>query len=180
MRAKHEMAGQTVVFNGNTFALEDWWENVGGDHWFNMSDNFACMEYKQRLGKILDTDTDVVYGKMNGLGYIIHDREWEKAEYNEKTWPDAEGNTGETVVTIQAIEELGKKLDVVMQGQGLVALATTLTTRVMKVLTKLESKERLKAALTFEQEIQKVKLLSALQEMVKDKKTEASEGEPAK
>jgi hypothetical protein len=80
------LAGQTVTirdssvhpqikdFGGSEFHVEDWWDIVsGGKSWKQMIGNFACLFYKARLEQNgLPDDDNVLYGKIKGLGYLVH------------------------------------------------------------------------------------------------------------
>lgn len=77
----HPQAGQTVVlvsgqFEGQEYWIEDWWERVSGKSWKNCDGNPAALEYAMRSGVEGDPflSDDVVYGKIGGLGKIIHIR----------------------------------------------------------------------------------------------------------
>lgn len=55
------------------FIVEDWWENVYGRSWMVSDGNPAALSYAFRTGmKRGPTDNDVVYGKIDGLGYLLH------------------------------------------------------------------------------------------------------------
>ena len=82
-RETHELAGKTVELNlsaddpqmvsGDIFRVEDWWENVGGESWMFAKGNPACLKYAIRSGMGgLPTDNEVVYGKVNSLGHLVH------------------------------------------------------------------------------------------------------------
>jgi hypothetical protein len=63
-----------------TYWIEDWQDRVFGFSWMDdaATGNPACIQYAFRsspLGDDLPTDNDVVYGKINNLGYIIHSSE---------------------------------------------------------------------------------------------------------
>ena len=81
---QHPMAGQTVQiragrlftepFYEGDFRLEDWWINISpGKSWMDCNGNPACLNYAIRSGLLgLPFDNQVVYGKIDGLGYLIH------------------------------------------------------------------------------------------------------------
>ena len=57
------------------FIVEDWWENVYGRSWMVSDGNPAALSYAFRIGMRLGAvpcDNEVVYGKINGLGYLLH------------------------------------------------------------------------------------------------------------
>lgn len=79
----HPLAGKTItinggVFAGSTYAVEDWWDRVAGRSWKECVGNTACLEYAARYSIVPQThvlpplDDEVVYGKIDGLGKIIH------------------------------------------------------------------------------------------------------------
>lgn len=86
-RESHPQAGQTVKIRtdvahlgGTEFDVEDWWINVAGVSWMNADANPAAMQYGMRSGFAgLPIDDDVLYGKVNGLGYLVHVSEIEVA-----------------------------------------------------------------------------------------------------
>lgn len=81
-RASHPLAGQTVQLQGDAlndelkgqdYVIEDWWENVAGMSWMVAQGNPACLKYAVRSGLGgLPTDNEVVYGKVGGLGHLVH------------------------------------------------------------------------------------------------------------
>lgn len=85
MREKSPIAGKTVRIKPTVrsysrfkladqpFEVEDWWENVAGKSWVHCAGNPACLIYAVRSGKGgIPMDDDVLYGKIDGLGYLIH------------------------------------------------------------------------------------------------------------
>lgn len=87
----HPLAGQTVTLrcrthgngaadnltpriDGQEYQVEDWWDRVTGGSWMTADGNPAALQYAIRSGLngILPTDNDVVYGKVGGLGFIVH------------------------------------------------------------------------------------------------------------
>ena len=74
----HSLAGQSVViaggrFGGSEFAIEDWWDTLTGGSWMFADGNPACLEYAIRSAiEALPVDDEVVYGKVDGLGKLIH------------------------------------------------------------------------------------------------------------
>lgn len=74
----HPLAGQTIpividrVGTGD-FIVEDWWDRVAGVSWMRAGGNFAAMNYSVRAGfAALPFDDEVVYGKLAGLGHLVH------------------------------------------------------------------------------------------------------------
>jgi len=71
----HPLAGQNITLpSGDTYWLEDWWDRVsGGTSWMDMQGNPACMLYAMKSGmNNLPLDNEVVYGKVDGLGHLMH------------------------------------------------------------------------------------------------------------
>lgn len=73
-------AGKTVkiradvaVLGGQEYRVEDWWINVAGGSWMDANGNPAALQYAARSGFAgLPLDNEVLYGKVDGLGYIVH------------------------------------------------------------------------------------------------------------
>lgn len=88
LREKHRYAGKKVRLNcqkdpdglnGAVMVVEDWWENVSGTSWMFCNGNPACLKYAMRSAfSGLPTDNEVVYGKVNGFGHLVHDSELEE------------------------------------------------------------------------------------------------------
>jgi len=87
IRDKYVYAGQTVrtkpnigiglqgdELGGREFIIEDYCENVLGVSWMNANGNPAALEYAMRNGfnGNFRLDNEVVYGKIDGLGHLIH------------------------------------------------------------------------------------------------------------
>ena len=74
---RHELAGKTVkTKTGEEFTVEDWSDNVLGKWTFMANGNPAALVYAIRVAKYnLPIDHHGVYGKVCGLGVIIHDSE---------------------------------------------------------------------------------------------------------
>lgn len=81
----HPLANQTVKirfmaphsqFPGleHEFTVEDWWDHMTGGSWMFADGNPACLIFAMRMGfgGILKTDDEVIYGKINGFGVLIH------------------------------------------------------------------------------------------------------------
>jgi hypothetical protein len=78
----HPLAGKTVilkssgVLNGKEFVLEDWWLNLHPHSWATTRGNTAAIQYAARVAATgLPVDDRVVYGKVYGSGYLIHETE---------------------------------------------------------------------------------------------------------
>lgn len=57
------------------FWIEDWWDRVSGESWMFAQGNPAALKYAMRSGMrrpSLPTDDEVVYGKFEGLGHLVH------------------------------------------------------------------------------------------------------------
>jgi hypothetical protein len=73
-------AGKTVKIRadverlgGQEYRVEDWWINAFGASWMDASGNPAAMQYGMRAGFAgLPPDNDVLYGKVGGLGVLVH------------------------------------------------------------------------------------------------------------
>lgn len=82
----HPLAGQTVRLNDTaadpgqgavvpdaTYQLEDWWDRIAGMSWMACDGNPAAMHYAIRSGlNRLSLNDEVVYGKIGGLGHLVH------------------------------------------------------------------------------------------------------------
>lgn len=88
----HELAGKTVTLNehaidqargmvvaGAEFRIEDYWDRVSGQSWGDSIGNPAALMYAMRTGlssikegKSVPYDDEVVYGKINGFGHLVH------------------------------------------------------------------------------------------------------------
>lgn len=82
----HPLAGQTVklrlssleydgwdIASGDLFQVEDYWDRLTGGSWLYANGNPACLDYAVRLAcSGLPLDDEVVYGKVRGLGYLVH------------------------------------------------------------------------------------------------------------
>lgn len=87
---QHELAGQEikVQFKGGhnqipgsengpvDFVVEDWQDRVMGQSWMYMDGNPAALVYAIRAGvNSLPFDNEVIYGKVGGLGHMVHESE---------------------------------------------------------------------------------------------------------
>lgn len=80
--APHPQAGKAVhvdLDGGDlvTFYVEDWWDRVAGGSWRTAEGYPAAIKYALRIGRRvhLPFDDEVVYGKINGFGVLVHDSE---------------------------------------------------------------------------------------------------------
>lgn len=79
----HALAGKTVKlkskserFNGSDFRVIDYWKKLNGKSWMDTEGNPACLQYAVRSEHVgLPMDDKVVYGKIKGLGYLVHESE---------------------------------------------------------------------------------------------------------
>ncbi|MBX7464889.1 hypothetical protein K1Y80_02180 [Streptomyces sp. MAG02] len=83
--APHPQAGQTVkvtpaapLFGQYSvtpvdLTVEDWNDRVFGRSWMDMDGHMASLSYAMRSAAgSLPTDNEVVYGKVHGIGHLIH------------------------------------------------------------------------------------------------------------
>lgn len=84
----HPLAGQkvTVTPAGNEeqppfeLEVEDWWDRVAGESWM-FTRVPAAIIYARRSGLAhLPIDDQVLYGKNDGLGYLVHESELQHQE----------------------------------------------------------------------------------------------------
>ncbi len=73
----HDFSGKKFILkDGCEFHLEDWWDRVYGKSWMSSEGNPACLIYSVRVASNnLPLNNDVVYGKVDGLGMLIHQSE---------------------------------------------------------------------------------------------------------
>ncbi|MEV4271970.1 hypothetical protein [Micromonospora aurantiaca (nom. illeg.)] len=80
IRERSPLAGQTVTIRadvprlgGKQYVVEDWWQNVTGGSWMDAEGNPAALIYAMRSGLTgIPTDNEVLYGKVDGLGQLVH------------------------------------------------------------------------------------------------------------
>ena len=58
-------------FGGSEIRIEDWWDKLTGGSWMFAEGNPACLNYAMRSVD-LPIDDEVLYGKINNLGYLVH------------------------------------------------------------------------------------------------------------
>lgn len=80
----HPRAGQEVVLEGVTidgqenpeYFIEDWWDKLTGGSWQFAQGNPAALKYAIRsvfgVDSPLPIDDEVVYGKIDGFGHLVH------------------------------------------------------------------------------------------------------------
>lgn len=71
----HPQAGQEItvvngMFAGALFRIENWWDRIAGRSWMVCDGNPACLQYAIRSNHPIDDE--VIYGKIEGLGYLLH------------------------------------------------------------------------------------------------------------
>lgn len=79
-REPSEYAGKTVTLRaearglgGKEIRIEDWWINIAGIPWGNANGNPAALKYAFRAGLAgIPADNEVLYGKVEGLGHLVH------------------------------------------------------------------------------------------------------------
>lgn len=78
-KEKHPLAGQPAMVDmgegqgPEEFMIEDWWDLLTGGSWMNAEGNPAAILYAVRSAvKGLPMDNEVVYGKIGGLGHLVH------------------------------------------------------------------------------------------------------------
>lgn len=72
---------QVSGFGGSEYHVEDWWDRVAGKSWMDCNGNPACLIYAMRSGfDGLPTDDQVLYGKIDGLGHLVHMSEIEATQ----------------------------------------------------------------------------------------------------
>jgi hypothetical protein len=71
-----------VVNDGQLkFDVEDWWDRIAGKSWMDCNGHPACMNYAMRTGfskTPIPTDNEVLYGKIDCLGFLVHVSEIEQ------------------------------------------------------------------------------------------------------
>lgn len=86
--SSHPLSGQKVKIKaeanelgGKEILIENWQDIVFGKSWMDCNGNPAALNYATRsaFSKTIDipTNDEVVYGKIGGLGYIVHVKELE-------------------------------------------------------------------------------------------------------
>lgn len=93
MRERFKHAGETMrindaamtlptgqVLSGRSIVIEDYWQNISGQSWINSDANPTVLMYAMRTGLQggIPIDNEVVYGKVAGLGVLVHVSELEE------------------------------------------------------------------------------------------------------
>lgn len=83
----HPLAGKTIKVKTNAmpmgemapvpvvvdYHVEDWIDRVAGKSWMDCQGNPACLNYAVRSAmNEFPLDDNVLYGKIEGLGHLIH------------------------------------------------------------------------------------------------------------
>jgi hypothetical protein len=64
---------QEMVVGGAEYRIEDWWDTLTGGSWQMAQGNIAAIQYALRVaGTGVPLDDEVVYGKIGGLGHLVH------------------------------------------------------------------------------------------------------------
>ena len=84
---KSPLADQKVRVKAGTLGpdahemlVQDWWDRIAGESWGTCTGNIACLNYAARIAQktpMGPLDDEVVYGKIGGLGYLVHVNEIE-------------------------------------------------------------------------------------------------------
>lgn len=66
------------IEEGDEIYIEDWWDRVYGESWKTSEGNPPALIYAIRSAtKHLPPDDEVLYGKVDGLGVLVHKHEIE-------------------------------------------------------------------------------------------------------
>jgi hypothetical protein len=75
----HPLAGKTVKLKSHDsnlhnkdFVIEDWWDHYFGKSWQACNGNNTCNYYAMNSTYHIPIDDQVVYGYINGTGYLVH------------------------------------------------------------------------------------------------------------
>lgn len=69
---------QVPNFGGSEIHIEGLWSQIHGTQWYHCESNIACVIYGLRcIENNLPIDDAVYYGKINGLGHLVHISELE-------------------------------------------------------------------------------------------------------
>lgn len=73
-----KLKATTVGMRGKLFEVEDYWDRVDGKSWMNCVGSIAVLSYSIRagvannLGIAIPLNDEVLYGKIDGDGHLIH------------------------------------------------------------------------------------------------------------
>jgi hypothetical protein len=75
----HPLAGKTVKLHSHNpdlhnkdFVVEDWWDHYFGQSWRTSNGNAICNYYATHSTYHIPVDDEVVFGYINGNGYLVH------------------------------------------------------------------------------------------------------------
>lgn len=81
MHGLDKFAAHDIGSGVQEYRVEDWWDRIAGKSWMHCDGNFAALGYAARSGALgLPLNDEVVYGKVGGLGFLIHNDELLAAE----------------------------------------------------------------------------------------------------
>jgi hypothetical protein len=66
---KVKIKSEAMELGNLELLVEDWWDRVAGKSWMQCNGNPACTVMSNMN---IPNDNEVVYGKINGLGYLVH------------------------------------------------------------------------------------------------------------
>lgn len=76
-----QLAVDPYKISGQKYRIEDYWDRVAGKSWMVCDGNPACLGYAMRTGLSdapVPISDEVLYGKVNGLGHLLHVSEIEE------------------------------------------------------------------------------------------------------
>lgn len=72
-KEQHPQAGKIVIVFEQAFNVEDWWDRIMGVSWKQCGGNPACLQYAiRKADNNVPDDDEVVYGKVCGMGMLVH------------------------------------------------------------------------------------------------------------
>lgn len=78
---KVKIKDSAAEIGGSEILIEDYWDRLVGKSWMYSNGNPAAMNYAIRIGfseNKIPSDNEVLYGKIGGMGYLVHFVEIEK------------------------------------------------------------------------------------------------------
>ncbi|MGH7792055.1 MAG: hypothetical protein ACREOB_07030 [Thermodesulfobacteriota bacterium] len=70
---------QNLVVEGAKYEIEEWWDKLTGGSWHFAKGNPAAVQYAVRAAfNNLPLDDEVLYGKIDRLGHLVHISEIEE------------------------------------------------------------------------------------------------------
>lgn len=72
----HPLAGQTVIlsagpYEGSQYEIEDYWDRISGGSWMDSEDPDVIKYALTGLSYRVPLDNEVLYGQINGVGYLV-------------------------------------------------------------------------------------------------------------